>query len=871
MRKHIKKQLMDILDSLLMLHKELFGKSVFEIMESLQDCQNAAVVVGEALEKEAADIRNKGVKEEISKRENIVLTEQAVSLLEQYCEELFFISQEEVVSKERVDRLQQFIEQAAANVRNLCLTYQVVFFPYKAEMWDSLESIWLACREDSRCESIVVPIPYYRYDADKQETVCFYDGDKFPDYVPIVSYLEYSLQNELPEIAYIHNPYDRSNLVTSVHPAFYSDELKKYVEKLVYVPYYVTRGSISQGQSLLPVYLNMDYMVVQSEHFIKRNKHMFYYHKTLPLGSPKLDKIIRLCGEKKEHPETFEYPNGWKEVLKEKESLMLNTSLSYFLYHGEVYLQKLYSLFQWVKNSEDIVIIWRPHPLLEATIHSLRQELLPKYRDLVAYFENEKIGILDTTPDISRTVAIADGYIGEEDSSVVCLFGGAGKPQFLLNNYIYKDLEDSWNRRIRISDMVYSNGKYYMTSPIYNGLFSMEDNWEGIHFEGKVEGQPRWCESFPFLSVEDDTVFLSPRVAFEAAEYKVKEQEFKKAVPSNYYVEEKQFMSCRQVVSYKNTLFYLPEKNGVIWEYNKITEKWIEHRECMKYFRKGIEKEKYQSLSDTLDYVQNEHSLYIVAGYTNRVLCFDMESAKYEVYEVGDMEYGYSAITGSKEVFWLAEIQSGKVIKWNKKTGEILEVSMPKEYEIFARYDGSKYVHSRILETKEWIMTMPAFSKGMVKIDKFTGEATLCCSELWKDTDKPVNDYHPKFHMACCFAKKRDNEIIWMQRTRDDALIEFNVETGKYQIYYPTMTEEALNRLLDGEDGFERFNRDWYAFGRRESRVFSLEDFINDFKSGNLEEVREKQLKELDGFAANLDGTCGQKVHEFMMSILDNS
>ena len=69
----------------------------------------------------------------------------------------------------------------------------------------------------------------------RKETMCFYDGDQFPGYVPIVSYLEYSLSEELPEVAYIHNPYDRSNLVTSVHPAFYSDELKKYVKNYIII------------------------------------------------------------------------------------------------------------------------------------------------------------------------------------------------------------------------------------------------------------------------------------------------------------------------------------------------------------------------------------------------------------------------------------------------------------------------------------------------------------------------------------------------------------------------------------------------------------------------------------------------------------
>ncbi len=36
---------------------------------------------------------------------------------------------------------------------------EVVFMPYKASMWDCLESVWLAARDDESCNAVVVPIP----------------------------------------------------------------------------------------------------------------------------------------------------------------------------------------------------------------------------------------------------------------------------------------------------------------------------------------------------------------------------------------------------------------------------------------------------------------------------------------------------------------------------------------------------------------------------------------------------------------------------------------------------------------------------------------------------------------------------------------
>ena len=61
----------------------------------------------------------------------------------------------------------------------------------------------------------------------------------YPDYVPITKYDEYDFEGRRPDMIYIHNPYDNNNYVTSVHPFFYSGNLKKFTDKLVYIPYFV--------------------------------------------------------------------------------------------------------------------------------------------------------------------------------------------------------------------------------------------------------------------------------------------------------------------------------------------------------------------------------------------------------------------------------------------------------------------------------------------------------------------------------------------------------------------------------------------------------------------------------------------------------
>ena len=122
---------------------------------------------------------------------------------------------------------------------------EILFLPYKASMWDSLESIWKAAYADESCDAYVVPIPYYDRNPDGSMGQYHYEGMEFPSYVPITSYSDYDLEKRRPDVIYIHNPYDDHNFVTSVDTAYYSSELKKYTDLLVYIPYYSTAGGMS--------------------------------------------------------------------------------------------------------------------------------------------------------------------------------------------------------------------------------------------------------------------------------------------------------------------------------------------------------------------------------------------------------------------------------------------------------------------------------------------------------------------------------------------------------------------------------------------------------------------------------------------------
>lgn len=842
MRKQTKQQITDILSSMLELQEACSALSSDDLITAMQDCQQAAIAIGDML----CDSMEE---------------QKLIPLLEKYCEEAYHVAMAAQEPRHDLSAMNQLVHEMMQAVKAIIGTYQIIFFPYKADMWDSLESVWRACKEDPRCECLVVPIPYFRRDTIEQQWIPCYDGDRFPADVPVVPYEEYSVSQERPDVAFVHNPYDDANYVTRIHPAYFSRELKKHVGKLIYIPYYVTVGRITVQQKYLPIHCNMDYMIAQSEFYRSGCKRLVYYDNTLPLGSPKLDKVIRLCKEKPQ------MPVEWQEVLAGNKTLMLNTSLSHFLYWGELHLQKLRRLFEWLKDREGIKLVWRPHPLFESTIRSLRPDMLQVYTELVEYFESARIGVIDTTSDVSATVALVDGYLGEEASSVVNLFGAAGKPLFILNDFVMEQSDAEAVRKLRIYDMCFADGKWWLVSNHYNGLFTLEDDWNRLGFVGRVEKEPKWCGTYAFLGTDGRQLFMSPNAAKCAVSY-----DAKRGFEALETCEEPSFRSNRHVIAHGQSVFYLPGGCDEIREYRPKEKRWKLHEAPIDALKEGVEVEKYRVHSRTYAYAQTGAFLWIVALYTNKVLCFNMENGEYGTTLVGESDWGYSGILAADGYVWLAEAKSGVLVRWNIENGVVRVTAMPKELTVRnVHTNGHMVVHQAVLDAGRYVVLTPAFSNALVRVEKETGKAKIWLPELWEHLDEACSDYHPNVHHAVGFAKKVQDNHLWIQRTRDAALVDIDLATESYTIHYPKLSEEAFATLLDGQDGFERRLENYSPFARYESGIFPMENFVEELLSGRLEAVKARQLEELSDFAANLDGTCGEKVHEFVMKMLEES
>ena len=196
---------------------------------------------------------------------------------------------------------------------------QVVFLPHSAKHFASLRPLIDALQEREDTEVKLMPIPYFDRLGDGSLSEMHYEGEDFPKEYPITDYRSYNFAAELPDCIVTNSPYDAFNPVWSVDPFFYSDKLKQYTNKLVYIPDFVTDEIDPQLEEDGKAFYNMryyvtvpgvfhaDYTIVQSEAMRKAY----------------LEKISRFLEEE----EDLEEKAGNKGRLQRKEACLKERSI----------------------------------------------------------------------------------------------------------------------------------------------------------------------------------------------------------------------------------------------------------------------------------------------------------------------------------------------------------------------------------------------------------------------------------------------------------------------------------------------------------------------------------------------------------------
>lgn len=329
---------------------------------------------------------------------------------------------------------------------------EAVFLPYKASMWGSLESVWRAAEADPDCDTYVIPIPYYEKNIDGSLGEMHYEGGGYPDYVPIMRYNAFDFNDHWPSMIFIQNPYDEYNCAVSVDPFFYSANLKKYTDKLIYIPYFMTDEISSEDQRAIanmecyvtvPGVVHADKVIVQSENirqlyidklaeFAGENTRQIWEEKIWGMGSPEEDRRDITQKDK------ISVPEQWKERARKgngsyKKVIMYYTALNGFVRNRELAIEKVRSAFSaFNTKKEEILVLWRSDPLIEAVLEKTAPKDYRMYCLLEKEYCENVLWLHDEELDDEMMASFCDAYYGDT-SAIIQKFKNKGKAVLIQN------------------------------------------------------------------------------------------------------------------------------------------------------------------------------------------------------------------------------------------------------------------------------------------------------------------------------------------------------------------------------------------------------------------------------------------------------
>lgn len=830
MRKVVKKELIQIIEQLNkaneLIQKQIGVIDAQELVSLLAECQESAVVVGGRIDQDAGE------------------GTQAVHFLEEYCEGLYQLSivlDNKQKAQEQIQRINNCLSNVIDSIRNdLADTQEVVFLPYKASMWDSLESIWMAARDDENCNAYVIPIPYYDKNPDGSFKEVHYEGDSFSPEIPITDWHSYDISKRKPDVIYFHNPYDEYNHVTSVHPFFYSDNLKKYTDKLVYVPYYVCTNVTRQENCLQKGVAFADEVILQSEDIRKQYADYwqeaygkdFDVSKFKAIGSPKFDKLIRVMRQ------GIEIPNQWLEKIDGKRVILYNTHLNSLLKYEQEAIKKIDSVFSFFKKRRDVVLLWRPHPLSKATLKAMRYELYEEYCKLEERFVEEEIGILDVMEDMYPAVYVADAYYGDS-SSLVTIFGMTGKPICMQS---IRTLDYTLPMQ-KFEGVCASTDKLYYVNSSYNALMTYDKQAGVFNRLGQIPecgiGKKRTVAN---IAKWKDCLWMLPFYEKNIYSYDLTTGEWNRFELPGDFFEEKHGMFWAAHQEGRYFYSFSASQYGVL----KLDMETGESTFCcdnIEQFEKSIVDKKYQSICRS-DCCKVGDKLYAAGMKCGVILEYDMINNTMQIYRVGDLYAHYFSLCHDGKYFWLSTLE-GKVFRWDKEHDEMQEIPLG----MTITWDSARSV-----------FTSSGYMNGYVWFFAGAGDRNIRIhtQSLQVETVYTFNAPYNLEGVFRVYSHYVDEDKMCFVDADASLIVQIDADLNINKI----PLREDINIILEywGNEKAHHY-RDFFKY---ENEVMNLNMFI-EYGVWQKKKIDNKQKELFMMFSADKEGTAGEKIHKKMI------
>lgn len=303
----------------------------------------------------------------------------------------------------------------------------VLFLPVKAKHFSSMRMAYEMETATPDTDVYVMPLPYYykKYDGSFKDEMHIDTEEFIKANIPVTDYSRFDLSLLCPEKIYINSAYDEYNMAVSVDTRFYARIVKKYTEKLIYIPYFKL---MEFDRTNYPCWYNMQYyctvpgvvmadkVYVQSENtrkaYIDKLNEWAGDEQYTDIWEQKIDVYNESC---EEHSEDELRDAGSKKTIV---WFVSAGSLAEF---GDKYIEKAYrNLDVFALSKDKLKVLLISEPFLDEMIKTYSDELYKKWTGFIDEFNRSGIGeVVSQVEDQSVEALLkANAYYG--DPSYIC-------------------------------------------------------------------------------------------------------------------------------------------------------------------------------------------------------------------------------------------------------------------------------------------------------------------------------------------------------------------------------------------------------------------------------------------------------------------
>ena len=303
----------------------------------------------------------------------------------------------------------------------------VLFLPVKAKHFSSMRMAYEMETVTPDTDVYVMPLPYYykEYDGSFKDEMHIDTEEFIKANIPVTDYSRFDLSLLCPEKIYINSAYDEYNMAVSVDTRFYARNVKKYTEKLIYIPYFKL---MEFDRANYPCWYNMQYyctvpgvvmadkVYVQSENtrkaYIDKLNEWAGDEQYTDIWEQKIDVYNESC---EEHSEDELRDAGSKKTIV---WFVSAGSLAEF---GDRYIEKAYrNLDVFALSKDKLKVLLISEPFLDEMIKTYSDELYKKWTGFIDEFNRSGIGeVVSQVEDQSVEALLkANAYYG--DPSYIC-------------------------------------------------------------------------------------------------------------------------------------------------------------------------------------------------------------------------------------------------------------------------------------------------------------------------------------------------------------------------------------------------------------------------------------------------------------------